>query len=176
MGLPLDELYFLWLCDQVGTAHHRNDPSTAYYKLLKLLHCKEFVWFIPNDDNRAEDGRDLRKEFSEHEQIQILEPGWMKLSCDMLELLIALSRRLAFEADGEPRAWFWEMINNLGLYEYRDGKRLPLNKIDEILDQVIWRTYEPDGAGGLFPLREAREDQREVELWYQMSAYLLERD
>lgn len=172
---PLDELYFTWLYGQVGSITNRN-PSRSYWKVLKQLHTKPFVWFVPNDDNRAEDGRNLRIDFLNYEDIRRVEPGWMELECSMLELMIGLSRRLAFEDDGEPRAWFWRLMENLGLERYNDNTLVPEKEIDNILDDVIWRTYRRNGRGGLFPLRRSHEDQREVELWYQMHAYLLEMD
>jgi hypothetical protein len=92
----------------------------------------------------------------------------------MLELLIGLSRRLSFVADGEPFDWFWQLMENLGLEKYNDNTVIPEKEVDGILDEVIWRTYKRNGSGGLFPLRKATEDQRDVELWYQLSAYLLE--
>ena len=174
MKAPLDELYLTWLYDPV--ADSRVDiPSSTYWRLLNLLYRKEFVWFVPNDDNRIEDGKDLRYEFVDQLQLENVDRGWMRLGCSFLELLIALSRRLSFEGDGEPRDWFWHMLENIGLHIYNDQRALPFQDIDEILDQVIWRTYKPNGVGGLFPLEGPCQDQREIELWYQLSAYILER-
>ncbi len=100
----------------------------------------------------------------------------MGLGCSMLEMLIAFSRRLSFETEGAPRVWFWHMLENLDLAQFNDKEYNDLHQrgIDAALDQVIWRTYSPDGYGGLFPLRHPREDQRDVEIWYQLSAYLME--
>lgn len=165
---PLDERYFDWLYRQVGSGRK------THTKLLEKLFCKEFVWHVPNDDNRAVDGQELRPEFLHDEGITNPPEDWMWLGCSMLELLVALSRRLAYEADGEPSAWFWELIRNIDLYQYSDRYRFPLDAIDEALDRIIWRRYESDGRGGLFPLQYPKEDQREVEIWYQMCAYLLE--
>ena len=93
----------------------------------------------------------------------------------MLELLIGLSRRLAFEAEGEPSIWFWTLLENIGLANYTDDSTLPVRKIDEILDRVIWRLYNKNGSGGLFPLNHTKNDQRKTEMWYQLSEYVLER-
>lgn len=90
----------------------------------------------------------------------------------MLEMLIALSRRLSFEADGEPRAWFWHLMRNVRLDAITDDGSYSEKDVDKILDSIIWRTYEPSGKGGLFPLRDAKEDQTQIELWYQLAAYL----
>lgn len=173
MPAPLDELYFTWLYEQVADSS-AVDPSRTYWHLIRFLYKKEFVWMIPNDDNRVEDGKDLRVEFAEQSNLRRVDRGWMRLPCSFLELLIGLSRRLSFNYKGEPRGWFWHMLGNIGLGQCTDVRLLPAQDIDEVLDRVIWRTYEPNGIGGLFPLQEPCQDQRSVELWYQLSAYILE--
>lgn len=170
---PLDELYFTWLYSKVGSVEEAN-PSRTYWALCRKLFTKEFIWFVANDDNRAEDGRDLRDEFLNEEGIVSVTIDWMRLGCSMFEFLIALSRRLDFEAEQSIEYWFWFLMDQLGLKQYCDRVQLPEEHVDEILDRVIWRTYEPDGQGGLFPLREPHKDQRQVEIWYQLSAFLLE--
>lgn len=177
MDAPLDELYLKWLYSKISSVRLR-DPSRTYWNLFRQLYTKEFVWIIPNDDNRAEDGKDLRYEFLEEQGVDEVDPDWIRLGCSMLELLIALSRRLSFEDDGEPRGWFWQMLANLGLNEFNDANynEQAQSEIDQALDTVIWRTYSPDGFGGLFPLKTPEKDQREVEIWYQLGAYLLEHE
>lgn len=175
MNEPLDELYLRWLYSQIGSVKTR-DASKTYWGLAKLLLTKEFVWIIPNDDNRVEDGKDLRLEFLRAEGITEIDPCWMELGCSMLEMMIGLSRRLSFEAGGEPREWFFELIDNLGLYDLTDSRAISKRKVEQVLDQLIWRNYDPDGTGGMFPLRYADRDQRDVEIWYQMQAYLIERE
>lgn len=136
----------------------------------------EYIWLVPNDDNRVEDGKDLRHEFLVACGITNPDQAWLDMGCSMLEMLIGLSRRLAFEAEGEPRDWFWHLLKNLGLHEYNDRNynRSAADDIDEKANDVIWRRYLPDGRGGLFPLQHAQEDQTRVELWYQLAAYLEE--
>lgn len=171
----LDDLYLIWLYEQVGDIKVRSRNRT-YWDLFRQLYSIEFVWFIPNDDNRAADGEELRLQFLEDRGMDIFEvdPDWMGLGCSFLEMLVALARRLAFEADGEPSLWFWHMIENIGLEDCTDRSRYDQGKAERIVYDVIFRTYDADGHGGLFPLRHARTDQREVELWYQMNEYLLE--
>jgi hypothetical protein len=179
MSKPLDELYFEWLYSQVGPLRLKN-PKRTHWSLLQQLHRKEFVWIVPNDDNRVQDGKDLRREFLEFSGIDDVRPDsdWMGLGCSMLEMLIALSRHLAFETDGEDRVWFWHLIETLDLMKYNDHEykndRRAERKIDDVLNRIIFRTYAPNGRGGLFPLRRPQQDQREVEIRYQLSAYLLE--
>jgi hypothetical protein len=170
---PLDELYFQWLYSQVGSIETTN-PAVTYWGLMRKLYTKEFVWIVPNDDNRVEDAKLLREEFLNDKKIVDPDEHWMTIGCSMLELMIVLSKMMAFEMNDEPGDWFWELLDNLGLDEYRDNDPISDDDIDGILNEVIFRTYEPDGSGGFFPLVNPTADQREVELWYQLSAYLLE--
>lgn len=176
MGEPLDEQYFKWLYRQVASVRLK-DPSRTYWSLLRQLYTKEFIWLVPNDDNRVEDGRDLRYEFLNEKNLEDPDHIWMEMGCSFLEMLIALSRRCAFEADNGASEWFWHLVDNLNLGGFNDlyfHTRRQENYVDETLDSVVWRSYRSNGMGGLFPLKNATENQREVELWYQLSCYLLE--
>lgn len=170
----LDERYIRWLYSQVADVKFRV-PSRTYWFLIRQLHDKEFVWFVPNDDNRVEDGRALRAEFLEVAHTRRPDPEWMDRGVSMLEMLIGLSRRLAFESDESPEYWFWTMLGNIHIFKTRhhDASEYDQRKVDAALDRVIHRTYDRGGLGGLFPLQSTRRDQRKVELWYQMNAYLL---
>jgi hypothetical protein len=174
VSADLDDLYLTWLYTQVGdrSVEERN-PARTHWTLLRQLHNKQFYWWVPNDDNRVEDGRDLRHEFLMEHDIEA-DLDQMGLGCSFLEMLIGLSRRLAFEGGGHPHVWFWHLLGNLNLTECNDRSRYSHEEVDDRISTVIWRTYSRNGRGGLFPLRRSRKDQREVELWYQMSAYLLE--
>ena len=174
IGGTLDDRYLEWLYGQIGAVSNRN-PERSYWHLLRHLYSKPFRWFVPNDDNRAADGVDLRYDFLEGE-VGPSEREWMDLDCSFLEMMFALAQRASYESSGEPAAWFWKMVYNLGLIHYNDSVYNDMVKLDveDTLDNVIERTYHPDGQGGLFPLDNPTQDQREVELWYQMSAYLLE--
>lgn len=176
MGEPLDELYFKWLYRQVAS-DRLKDPTRTYWSLLRLLYSKEFVWFVPNDDNRVEDGRDLRYEFVKNAEIEEPDHDWLNLGCSFLEMLIALSKRCAFEDEGNYKQWFWHLIDNLNLGAFCDAHFRTKKQqyyVDEVMETVIWRNYRGDGRGGLFPLHHPEQDQREIEIWYQLSCYLLE--
>lgn len=175
MDAPLDDLYLEWLYNQVASVKQRI-KARSYWSLFRQLYRKEFVWTVPNDDNRVEDGRDLRWDFIRANDIQNAEASWMRLPCSMLELLIGLSRRLEFEDDRPAKEWFWILLGNLELDQCTDAR---YNEqidvwVDTVLDKVIWRKYDRNGRGGLFPLQFSSRDQRKVELWYQLCAYLLE--
>jgi hypothetical protein len=168
----LDEEYLIWLYSQVGSVKDRN-RSRTYWNLFRQMHSIEFVWLVPNDDNRVEDGRALRQEWAEEAGI-LPDRSWWSRGCSFLEMLIALCRRIAFEADSRADPWFWHILSNLGLLECTDRSNYDQVEVDERIHTVIQRTYDRNGHGGLFPMRHAHKDQRRVELWYQMNAYLLE--
>lgn len=171
----LDDMYFEWLYASVGAVRNRN-PARSYWKLAKQLYTTPFRWSIRNDDNREADGKNLREEFINDWEVQGVDQQWMELDCSMLEMLIALGRRAAFESMGDDSEWFWRLLETLDLRQYNDLVYCDIvsEEIDAVLNRVIDRTYEKNGDGGLFPLTHAARDQRRVELWYQLSAYLLE--
>jgi hypothetical protein len=175
----LDDVYLTWLYSHVGSVQNTN-PANNHWELLKVLYTTAFSGYVPNDDNRVSDGKELRIEFLQTTDYPLYDPygSWFDLDCSMLEMILALSRRAAFddEASGSPVEWFWRMINNLELDGYTDDifEISIQEEVEEVLDRLNRRAYSRDGSGGLFPLQNAKEDQRTVELWTQMQTYLLE--
>lgn len=174
----LDE-YYEWLKEMV-------DSSEQYQLLIEALHEKEFRYFVPNDDNRAFEGRQLREQFCDEMNIEYVE-SYFDFECTMLEMLIALSFRCeAIMSDKEfnvkAEEWFWKILHNVGLDDFTDdyyvwdafAPNWNADEVDDILERIINRTYDKDGSGGLFPLNKSRKDQRKVEIWYQMNVYLVE--
>jgi hypothetical protein len=173
-GEPLENLYFNWLCAKVTNI--KDIRSARYWKLLKKLHKTEFVWLLSGDDNRAEDGKELRKEFIFQAEIPD-DPEWRTLiDCSVLEMLIAFARRANFQDDTPTEDWFWEFIANLGLIELTDTSDFDEDYVDLVLAEFIWRTYDSNGNGGLFPIKNPLDDQREIEVWYQFCGYLVDQD
>lgn len=168
MEEPLEEEYFLWLCAKVLDIKLPN-----YWDLMRILHSNEFVWLLSGDDNRADDGVELREMFCRERDIPHDE-DWFSLPCSLLELFIAFSQRASFQTERSAREWFWEFLTNLHLEEYRRVGPEDVNVISDILYQFVWRTYNFNGQGGMFPMRKPHEDQRKVEIWYQFCDYLVE--
>jgi hypothetical protein len=174
-GKPIDEEYIEWLYGFVASVRNRN-PARSYWQLFRKLYRTRFEWYVHNDDNRAEDGIELRHHFIDQSDHDEVPHQWMTEECTMLEMLIALSRRAAFESTGALGDWFWRMLDNLGIRGATDEiwSGIVERTVEDALERVNRRTYEPDGVGGLFPLRNARTDQRQLELWAQLSSYILE--
>lgn len=177
MDEPIEEIYFKWLYSKVASVDNPT-PSLTYWTLLRDLHATEFVWLLSGDDNRAEDGLDIRKEFIKEIEVAFrneplyLDPSWTNLGCSVLEMLIAFSRRASFETQLQSREWFWIFLNNLGLSGFSDAVSNTSQRTAEILERFIWRTYSRNGKGGLFPLSKTRSDQSKIQIWYQFFDYL----
>lgn len=179
----LEGRYFQWLYGMIGAVTDRNE-SHSHWLLAEQMYNTIFEWYVPNDDNRASDGTMLRDDFCDivgsGEDSKILfEP------CNVLEMLLALAKRIDFETAGDTvddagiGLWFWRMVGNAGLAGYTDAVYCEnpnaAEEVAERLNVILQRRYDRNGrGGGLFPLHAPRLDQRKVELWYQMSAYLLE--
>lgn len=171
--MQIYDKYYYWLLDQVMYDSMKK-YGRNYSKLLKAMRRKAFTWTIPNDENRANDGKNLRTKF-------YMECGYteeIKGACSFLEMSIALAMRIhndIFEHDpgSRPSRWFWLMMENCGLDAYTDEcfDELMVNKL---MDRVIRRRYSKTGKGGFFPLKRPQADQKEVEIWYQMQQFLIE--
>jgi hypothetical protein len=169
MTTTTDYGYYLWLTQEI------HIPNGKYYTdLFEQMHNTEFVWTVPNDDNRVQDAIDLRNEFLEVSSGK-LELGSSMATC--LEVLVALSRRVAFLASGNGHApqWGWTLLKNLGLHKFYDSLTAEKKeRINKILHDLVWRNYRADGFGGFFPLQNPDTDQTKVEIWYQLNAYVSE--
>jgi hypothetical protein len=169
MTKTLERSYFEWLRSQVRVEGEGKLGIRRYTGMLEMLHAKEFVWLVANDDNRIGDSYALRLEFlgTSHRLLQD--------AISVFEVLISLSRRMEFAAEGKAETWAWTLLKNLDLHRMHDPlTHKQIRLIEELLETLVWRTYDRDGVGGFFPLAWAEEDQTKVELWYQMSAYINE--
>lgn len=174
MSEPLENLYFNWLCGRVIRLENPT-PSLRFDKLLRFLHNTEFVWLLPGDDDRAEDGVELRQDFTTEAGLEGQE-DWLHVPCSVLEMLIAFSKRCEFATDVSYREWFWEFIENLELREFNDASDFDEVRIAEILYTFVWRQYDYYGRGGIMPMESSRQDQTKVEMWYQFCDYLIDQN
>lgn len=164
--------YFEWLSDKVCVDDYYKK---SYRKLLTFLHNTDFRCTIQQDENRAEDGMDLRWLFATEFGYEYL---WDALigPCSVLEMMIALAmemERIMDDPDIGDRTseWFWTMIDSLGLIDMTDDifdKTYTSRTIERFLD----RQYRRNGVGGLFIINDCDEDLNDVEIWYQMCWYL----
>lgn len=174
MREPLEDLYFNWLVSKVVRTNV-SSPSLRYDTLLRTMHSTEFAWLLTGDDNRAADGKDLRTKFLLVAEIPD-DPQWRNYPCSFLEMLVALCDRAEYDTDIPLDAWFWRIMDNLGLADCNEASGVTSEEIQPFLDDVIFRQYSEDGQGGLFPLKNPPEDQTKVEIWYQFCEYLVDQE
>lgn len=166
--------YFDWMYDMV--VGYRHSSPFSFRKLFAYLHNTEFVYSIPLDKNRAEDGISLRRRFAMDQNCEDMI-DYLDGPCSVLEMMIATAitceERFMDDPDiGDRTAhWFWCMVNNLGLGSMTDN-HFDRRFVQDTVDRFLAREYEPDGTGGLFKVSNCKHDLRDVEIWYQMCSYL----
>lgn len=179
-GLVLE--YENWLTSQVGTTYKNRN----YILLLQKLHQIDFYHYVQFDENREGDGLALREEFVDlifdevYDRNRALDV--LDNTCSMLEMMIGLSRRMEHVlydiSDSTISDCFWELADNAGYTEFDDYNYSNNNgslEIDKLTGFILEREYDKYGMGGFFPLPQIHlevEDQRKVELWYQMHTYI----
>lgn len=166
----IQEYYFDWLISRICGGRH--GPEISYRKMLSKLHDTEFVWLMPRDKNRSEDGKALRRRFAGLEDACELDGP-----CSVLEMMYALAVRCEEDLMHDPaygdrtQQWFWRMIVCLGLGGMRD-EFYDEAKIEECVHRLLYRNYSEDGTGGLFIVRNCPHDLRSLEIWDQMCWYI----
>jgi hypothetical protein len=178
----MNDYYFRWLIELIGDSYICGN----YQKLLWKMHCREYVWELNLDENRASDGIYLRNIFAN--SMGINTGDYIKLQgfgcdisrpCSVLEMMIALARKaeddLMHDPDFGDRSgkWFWQMMENLGLDIY-DDYNFNEFEVDRIIDIFLHHTYANGGNGNAFPIRKKSRDLRNTDLWWQMNAYMEE--
>jgi len=167
--------YILWLSEQIDL--DCKDELGGYHFLVKSLFKKEFYWTIDKDENRAEEGKELRVIFSDECGFEDV-PDEINGPCSVLEMMIALAKKWnqlvsLTEKEDNSVEYFWTMIQNLGFEGCTDDKFDP-EMVRDKLDILLDRDYPKNGDGSLFPLKKLKEHQNELEIWYQLQNYLIE--
>lgn len=172
----LRDQYFEWLCELID---YDERSFKSYSRLFNLLHKTDFQVIIGMDENRAEDGIDLRYRFGEscgYHQAEIAT--CLDISpCSVFEMMIALALRCKEsimdnpDEGGQIGKLFWVMISNLGLESMSDERYDNLYCLN-VIHRFLNREYSRNGEGGLFVIENCKYDLRSVEIWYQMCWYL----
>lgn len=166
--------YFDWMYDLV--CERRHSDGISYRKLLMYLYQTEFVYSIPMDENRADDGINLRNRFAAIAGYDDFH-DYLDGPCTILEMMIALALRCEETIMDNPQLgnrtsqWFWNMVVSLGLGGITDDL-FDKDYVDETIDIFLNREYERNGKGGLFTVRNCDRDMRNLEIWTQMCLFL----
>lgn len=172
--INIRDRYFEWMYELACNNELANGIS--YRKLLMRLNSEPFVYSIRHDENRAQDGTDLRRKFAIEQNNEKLVMG-LKGPCSIFEMMLALAIRIEMNIASNPdigdrtSQWFWRMIVSLGLGPYEDGK-YDEKVVSDIIYKFLNHEYAPNGKGGLFTVRNTDADLREFEIWEQMCLYM----
>lgn len=171
--------YLDWMYNKVCNDQYSRNVS--YHKLFEQLHDTDFTYILPMDDNRAEDGVNLRYRFGQEAGYEDAMVSWYldNRPCSVLEMMLALAIRVEISIMDNPDIgdrsgqWFWEMVVSLGLGGMTD-ENYDYEAVDERLYIFLNRKYARNGAGGLFTIRNSTKDMRNIDIWYQMCFHLNE--
>ena len=176
----LKQDYYIWLVNSVGEGTGGRDTE-EYSRLLGRLFSLDYIYVMPMDGNRAEDGIDLRYHFG-HEtgtDPAVIASLLDVRPCSILEMIIALARRCDEDIMWSPLEgsrtgkWFWAMMDNLGFTDMTDVL-YDEDAVDKTLFIFLERRYTRNGEGGLFAIKNESVDMRKTEIWYQMHYWLNE--
>lgn len=165
----LDKEYFAYLKSLVED----DDVNKTYDRLLDHLFRVKYIHIVKGDENRASDGVDIRRRFMFQSRLPryLFTDEWFNIECSMLEMLVALAQKFAFQVDQSVREAFWHMIRNTALI-HNDDIDYEEDVVDDALERILFRQYRANGEGGFFPLTQINRDQRNVELLYQLYTYV----
>ena len=164
----------------------------------KALFGIDFVSEMAEDDIRARDGLDLRKDYAKEagekagKNDREKDRIWKSIhgKCSVMELFLKLSMQLDSMTNegifGEKTPYFMEVfLKNLGIWKNSEGSEGDKkgtsegsrSGFEEVLkasvDRFLERKYAEDGSGGgLFPIQNNEKDQRKEPIWNQMNTWL----
>lgn len=142
-----------------------------WFDVMQVLNAIEFRWdpSIKYDENRAEDGLQLRRDYlftnghaGDTQGIDDIPPSFF-------EVYVGLGKKMAHLLDRDLQTTMIYLLS-IGPFE----SYFSYEEVVSVADCVMDRNYEYDGEGGLFPLRNPPRDQRLVELLYQLNLYVLD--
>lgn len=167
----INEQYFDFLCQE---GQLTKVPCVRYMDLWRLLHQVPFHVELQRDENRMGDAMELRRRFlgirgNHFDSVQYIS---------VFEVLLAFAMRIDLEYVGtpgekHPDRIMLEMIKNLGIDKF-DGVQYGESFVRNKLNRWMYREYNFNGIGGLFPVRQDSRDQRLLEMWEQMLSYVHE--
>lgn len=171
--------YLQWIINTTGLKR--------YGRLSAILFNVPFRSRIHMDENRAADGLYMREEYIDRHQGSEYDISChLDGHCSVLEFLVSFSDRVeeATSYRHDRRYWVSYFLRNMGLIDFDDryfadnpGREgYVVESVMERLSKTLDRRYSYDGShGGLFILRKPPCDLRNVEYWWQMQYYVLER-
>lgn len=172
--ISIKDRYTKWMYNIV--CENVCGKNITYYKLFSLLNNLYFETDFLKDDNRAQDGIDMRYHFLYERGLN--DPNWeLSGPCTIWEMILALSIRMEktitydYQYGDRTKQWFWSMLGSLGI-GYMTDMLFDASIVKEVINKLLKHEYESNGNGGLFFIPNTKFDLRKVEIWDQMMLYL----
>lgn len=166
-----------WYVDYIYNQVVQSDQGISWHKLFDRLNAIPFWPSHFLDDNRVADAAWAKKRaFEETFEGTELE---LPTECSVLEMIFALACRMESavmynrQLGDRSGLWFWGMIVNLGLGHMTD-EHYDDNFVVERVNAFLARSYDKNGQGGLFSVKNKKYDMREYDIWRQANLYMLE--
>ena len=173
--------------------HWLQKKSGFYGVLSGILYEINYDCRVDQDKIQVDKAKELRREYavdvgvtSDGEAVdKLADRLWKSIHgpCSLLEMMVylakSLNENLNETEEDQTNEFFKVLLENSKLngmddddYEFYpdQARRYWLNRVEVIQK----RLYRETGEGGFFPLRKAKEDMRNVPIWYQLNAWLEE--
>lgn len=134
-------IYTRWLI-QRGCLENYSELASVWDEL-------DFVWYIPEDEDKAIQALRMRDEYCYETGM----PSPRQAPPSFLEVFVSITDTLTAMLYRDRESFTKSILLNMGARSYSDDARLPSEIHEEALiiaERVMYRTYSKNGTGGLF--------------------------
>lgn len=120
-----------------------------YSELASVWDELDFVWYIPEDEDKAIQALRMRDEYCYETGM----PSPRQAPASFLEVFVSITDTLTAMLYQDRESFTKSILLNMGARSFSDDGRLPSEIHDEgidIAERVMYRTYSRNGTGGLF--------------------------
>ena len=120
-----------------------------YSELASVWDEIDFVWYIPEDEDKAIQALRMRDEYCYETEM----PSPRQAPASFLEVFVSITDTLTAMLYQDRESFTKSILLNVGARSYSDDGRLPSEIHEEALiiaERVMYRTYSRNGTGGLF--------------------------
>ena len=166
MPAPLNSYVYYLLSDKLGL----DDEEAKAYNFLSMELIKlPFRYTHPMDENRWQDGMNLRHDFTYETEKFLDSSSGILPGCSFLEMLVALSCKCEnqimrnIDIGNRTKKWFYMMLKCLDFYKMTN-KNWQFEYSEEVKNKV--------NEGKIFHFKTKKVENEEI--WKQLMVYLRE--
>ena len=120
-----------------------------YSELASVWDELDFVWYIPEDEDKAIQALRMRDEYCYETGM----PSPRQAPASFLEVFVSITDTLTAMLYQNRESFTKSILLNMGARSYSDDGHLPSEICEEALniaERVMYRNYSRNGTGGLF--------------------------